>query len=85
MKRYYRNRIILGAMLSFFLLLVFAISGIWLFSYQQMESETDSFLSRMHRTGAEEQPAGQPAPPRMFGYTPRQLRYLSAFYVFTVF
>ena len=80
MKRYYRNRFILGAMLSFFILLVLAVIGIWLFSYQQMESETDSFLSRMHRTGAEDQPAGQPAPPRMFGYTPRQLRYLSAFY-----
>ena len=30
MKRYYRNRLILGAMLSFFILLVLAVTGVGL-------------------------------------------------------
>ena len=46
MKRYYRNRIMLSAMLSFMIILVIAVAGIWLFSYQRIERNTDSlFLS----------------------------------------
>ena len=32
MKRYYRNRIMLSAMLSFLIILIIAVAGIWLFS-----------------------------------------------------
>ena len=42
MKRYYRNRIMLSAMLSFMIILVIAVAGIWLFSYQRIERNTDS-------------------------------------------
>ena len=47
MKRYYRNRFILGAMLSFLILLLLAAAGICLFSYQQMERETTDFILAM--------------------------------------
>ena len=80
MKRYYRNRFILGAMLSFFILLVLAGIGIWLFSYQQMERETNAFLQTMQRIPEEGQPSSQSAPPPMFGYTPDPRRYPSGFY-----
>ena len=80
MKRYYRNRFILGAMLSFLILLVLAAIGIWLFSYQQMERETNAFFLKMQQAEGEEQAPSQAAPPPMFGYTPGQRRFPSAFY-----
>ena len=80
MKRYYRNRFILGAMLSFFILLVLAAVGIWLFSYQQMERETNAFLEAMQQINEEERSFSQDAPPPMFGYTPDSRRYPSGFY-----
>ena len=80
MKRYYRNRFILGAMVSFFILLVMAVIGIWLFSYQQMERETNAFLQAMQQISDEGQPSSQVAPPPMFGYTPDPRRYPSGFY-----
>ena len=80
MKRYYRNRFILGAMVSFFILLVMAVVGIWLFSYQQMERETNAFLQAMQQISDEGQPSSQAAPPPMFGYTPDPRRYPSGFY-----
>ncbi len=80
MKRYYRNRLILGAMLSFLILLVLAVFGIWIFSYQQMERETDFFLEAMQHAGEDGKPFFQSAPPPMFGYTPNQRRYPSGFY-----
>ena len=80
MKRYYRNRFILGAMLSFFILLVMAVIGIWLFSYQQMERETNAFMETMQHMGDEGQPSSPSAPPPMFGYTPDSRRYPSGFY-----
>ena len=45
MKKYYRNRIMLSAMLSFLIILVIAVAGIWLFSYQRIERDTDSFIA----------------------------------------
>ena len=45
MKRYYRNRIMLSAMLSFLIILIIAVAGIWLFSYRQIEQNTDSFIA----------------------------------------
>lgn len=80
MKRYYRNRLILGAMLSFLILLILAVIGIWLFSYQQMERESDFFLQAMQHAGGDENPFSQSTPPPMFGYTPNQRRYPSGFY-----
>ena len=82
MKRYYRNRLILGAMLSFFILLVLAVAGIWLFSYRQTERETDSFLEDMMR--AEGEAFSRETPPPMFGYTPDQRRYPAGFYDITL-
>ena len=85
MKSYYRNRFILGAMLSFLILLLLAVSGIWLFSYQQMERETDAFIQAMQSMGDESAPSfSQDAPPPMFGYSPNQRRYLSSFYDITL-
>ena len=80
MKRYYRNRFILGAMLAFLILLVLAVSGIWLFSYHQMERENSLFLQAMQHVSGEERPFSQAAPPPMFGYTPQQRRYPSSYY-----
>ena len=81
MKRYYRNRFILGAMLSFLILLLLAAAGIYLFSYQQMERETNDFISAM-QNGPEENPPpfSQDAPPPVFGSAPDQRMYPSGFY-----
>ena len=83
MKRYYRNRIMLSAMLSFLIILVIAVAGIWLFSYQRIERDTDSFIaSRLEPR--EEQDRGQrfsqDATPAMFGYTPGRRNFPSGFY-----
>ena len=80
MKRYYRNRFILGAMLAFIILMALAISGIWFFSYRQMERETDDFIRDMQNLSAENGPAFSQAAPPMFGYTPGPRRYPSGFY-----
>lgn len=85
MKRYYRNRFILGAMLSFLILLVLAAAGIYLFSYQQMERETNDFIRAM-QNGPEESapPFSQDAPPPMFASSPDQRMYPSGFYDITL-
>lgn len=87
MKRYYRNRIMLSAMLSFLIILVIAVAGIWLFSYQRIERETDSFIaSRLEPRQAETEVTprfSQDAPPAMFGYTPRRRSVPSGFYEIT--
>ena len=81
MKRYYRNRIILGAMASFLFLLVIAVSGIGLSSYHQLESETDDFIASL-LDGSEDRPGTfrQPPPFSFFGYTHGQRRFLSGLY-----
>ena len=85
MKRYYRNRFILGAMLSFLILLLLAAAGIYLFSYQQMERETNDFLRIMQEgPGEGAPPFSQDAPPPMFGYSPNQRMYPSGFYDITL-
>ena len=86
MKRYYRNRIMLSAMLSFLIILVIAVAGIWLFSYQRIERETDSFIaSRLEpREESDEKPRfSQDTPPAMFGYTPGRRNIPSGFYEVT--
>lgn len=80
MKRYYRSRLILVSMFSGFVLLILAVIGIWLFSYQQMERETDSFISAMQQAAEQERPVLQSAPPPMFGYAPDPRRYPSGFF-----
>ena len=81
MKRYYQVRLITGAMLSFLLVLSLAVGGIWLFSYRQMEKDTDDFIRALQEMDGEGNHSfTQDAPPPMFGYTPSQRRYLSGFY-----
>ena len=80
MKRYYRSRLILVSMFSGFVLVILAVIGIWLFSYQQMERETDAFISAMQQAAEQERPVFQSAPPPMFGYAPDPRRYPSSFY-----
>ncbi len=87
MKRYYRTRIMLSAMLSFFIILCVAVVGIWLFSYQRIERDTDSFIASRLET-REEKESGrarfqQDAPPAMFGYNPGRRNILSGFYEIT--
>ena len=45
MKKYYRSRIMLSGVLSFLIILVIAVAGIWLFSYQRIEENADSFIA----------------------------------------
>lgn len=85
MKRYYRQRFIVGAMLSFLILIVLTIIGVWLFSYQQMERDTNAFLTDMQNIDEKKKTTfSQSAPPPMFGYTPDQRRYPSGFYEITM-
>ena len=68
MKRYYQNRFILGAMLAFLILMIVTITGIWLFSYRQMERDTNTFIQDMLNLNTNSQRSFfQPAPPPMFG------------------
>ena len=86
MKRYYRNRIMLSGLLSFLIILVVAVAGIWLFSYQRIERDTDSFIvSRLEpRQETENTPRfRQDATPAMFGYTPGRRNVPSGFYEIT--
>ena len=87
MKRYYRNRIMLSAMLSFMIILVIAVAGIWLFSYQRIERNTDSFIASWLEPRDEENERtprfSQDAPPAMFGYTPGRRNIPSGFYEIT--
>ena len=85
MKRYYRTRIILGAMVSFFIILCAAVIGIWLFSYQRMERNTDGFIESMLEPKQEKTGEfSQDAPPAMFGYTPGRRSIPSGFYEVTL-
>ena len=86
MKKYYRSRIMLGAMLSFLIILVITVAGIWLISYQRIERNTDSFIaSRLEpREEGENNPwFMQDAPPPMFGYNPGRRSIPTAFYDIT--
>ena len=87
MKRYYRNRIMLSAMLSFLIILIIAVAGIWLFSYRQIEQNTDSFIaSRLEPRQEKEERAprfSQEATPAMFGYKPGRRNVPSGFYEIT--
>ena len=88
MKKYYRNRIMLSAMLSFFIILIIAVTAIWLFSYVRIERDADSFIAS--RLEAEEEkekernrrPFFQDAP-AMFGYNPGRRSTPSGFYEVT--
>ena len=86
MKKYYRNRIMLSAMLSFLIILVIAVAGIWLISFQRIERNTDSFIdSRLEIQEEEERPRfSQEEVPAMFGYRPGRRNSPSAFYEFTL-
>ena len=88
MKRYYRSRIMLSAMLSFLIILVLTVGAIWFISYQAMERSTDSFIdSRLEPREENEGEGGrrfmQDAPPAMFGYNPGRRNMPSGFYEIT--
>lgn len=86
MKRYYRSRIMLSGLLSFVIILVVAVAGIWLFSYQRIERDTDSFIASRLEPRQEEGNAPrfrQDATPAMFGYTPGRRNVPSGFYEIT--
>ena len=81
MRRYYRTRFILAAMLSFLIVLLLAAGGIWLFSWQRTERQTTAFIRQIQSGAGEDAPsASQDPPPPMFGYTPGRQRYLSGFF-----
>ena len=83
MKRYYRNRIMLSAMLSFLIILVIAVAGIWFFSYQQIERNTDSFIASRLEPREETENGRRffrDTAPAMFGYTPGRMNIPSGFY-----
>ena len=81
MRRYYRTRFILAAMLSFLIVLLLAAEGIWLFSYFRTENDITAFIKEMQSsTGEDAQPAVRDSSPPMFGYTPGRRRYLSGFF-----
>ena len=88
MKKYYRNRIMLSAMLSFFIILIIAVTAIWLFSYVRIERDADSFIaSRLEAEEEKEEernrrPFFQDAP-AMFGYNPGRRNTPSGFYEVT--
>ena len=77
----------LSAMLSFMIILIIAVAGIWLFSYQRIERNTDSFIaSRLEPRGEEDGRSprfSQDALPAMFGYTPGRQNIPSGFYEIT--
>ena len=71
MKKYYRNRIMFSAILSFLIVLVIAVAGIWLLSYHRLERTTDTFIASRLVPREEDAPRFmQDAPPAMFGYNP---------------
>lgn len=86
MKKYYRNRIMLSAMLSFLIILVIAVAGIWLYSYHRLEKSTDSFIASNLEPREEEENNPrfmQDAPPAMFGYNPGRRFTPTGFYDIT--
>ena len=71
MKKYYRNRIMFSAILSFLIVLVIAAAGILLLSYYRLERNTDSFIaSRLVPREEGDSRFMQDVPPAMFGYNP---------------
>ena len=71
MKKYYRNRIMFSAILSFLIVLVIAVAGILLLSYYRLERNTDSFIaSRLVSREEGDSRFMQDVPPAMFGYNP---------------
>lgn len=81
MKKYYRNRFILGAMLAYVILFFIVIGAITLFSYIQMDRDANRFLSAMINREQNEAPAfaQEPTPP-IFGYQQRQRPFPTSFY-----
>ena len=88
MKRYYRNRIMLSAMLSFMIILIIAVTAIWLVSYHRIEENTDRFIASRLEPREEGDNGRAPrffqdATPAMFGYTPGRQSIPSGFYEIT--
>lgn len=85
MKRYYRNRFILGAMSAFLILLLVVISCILLFSYLRMEQDSEQLLSALLSAAPGERPAfvqEKPLRPEGLALDPRA--FLAPFYDITL-
>ena len=83
MKKYYRSRIMLSGVLSFLIILVIAVAGIWLFSYPRIEENADSFIAselQKNRGNRENAPRFTQDSPPMFGYRPGRRNNPSGFY-----
>ena len=66
MKKYYRSRIMLSGVLSFLIILVIAVAGIWLFSYQRIEENADSFIASELQKNRGNRESAPPTPYRKY-------------------
>ncbi len=85
MKRYFRIRIMLASLLSFLILMVVAVTGIFLFTYYRMERDTDAFIQNAlekenTQWKEDREDAGSRDIAAFFGYRAEQRRYPSGFY-----
>ncbi|MBR3105727.1 MAG: HAMP domain-containing histidine kinase [Clostridia bacterium] len=84
MKKYYRRRLISVSMLAFLILLVLVIGGVFLFSYLQMDRETDRTVqSLINPQEPVEYPMGGIRRPDGFDPMPGQMMFPSSFYDIT--
>lgn len=78
----------LSAMLSFMIILIIAVTAIWLVSYHRIEENTDKFIASRLEPREEGDNGRAPrffqdATPAMFGYTPGRQSIPSGFYEIT--
>lgn len=84
MKKYYRRRLIGVSMLAFLILLVLVIGGVSLFSYVQMDRETDRTVQALlNPQQAAMPPMGRIMLPDAFEPIPGQMTFPSSFYEIT--
>lgn len=81
MKKYYRRRIITSAMIAFVILMTVVIGGIYLFSYLQMEQNTDRAVQALlSQQEGEKRIRREVSLPSFLGYTPGKRMIPSAYY-----
>ena len=83
MREIYRRRMITVALLSFLILLVLVITGVFLFSYLQMESETDRTIESLLNFSGNDDRFFEGVRPGGFGIFPGKPSFPSAFYDIT--
>lgn len=81
MKKYYRRRIITSAMIAFVILIAVVIGGIFLFSYLQIEQNTDRMVqSLVSLQEGEKHSRREVYLPSFLGYTPGKRMIPSTYY-----